>query len=88
MKKDHLGSIDAGLWIDGNAISIVLDIYGHYVMGFGATADSPKESAGLVVDLVMLEGNDISTNLPSEAMEIITILMNEPRVEDDNEIST
>jgi hypothetical protein len=80
--RDYLGCVDVELRLNGRVIPIALDIYGHYVMGFGATSCSPKESAGLVIDRVMLENNDISVELPSEAMEVITEMMNEPGVED------
>lgn len=74
---DHLGEIEGTLTLEGRAIPICFEIYGHHVIGFASNETDQAELGGFVVDRIMLGDNDVADQLPAEAHEKITAYVNE-----------
>lgn len=73
LPRDYLGYVDAKLVLDGQDVPLTLDIYGHRV----TTASDP--TGYFVVDRVVTAGADVSSQLPSEALEVLTGYVNRPK---------
>jgi hypothetical protein len=69
--RDYLGCLDASVRLDGKEVPITLDLFGRWV-------DSP-EGGYIVLDRVCLLSNDISSDLPPEALEILTSYLTKVR---------
>lgn len=61
----YLTCVDVELHLLGRVVPMTLDLYGHRV-----NANLPDSC--MVVDSVMVEQNDITVEIPSEALEILT----------------
>jgi hypothetical protein len=77
MTQQLLSEVDAELKIGARTVGLTLEVWGHHVQGFPGSRETPAERGGWVVDRVKLAENDISDDLPTEALEILTAMVNE-----------
>lgn len=68
--KGYLACKDVELHIDGRIFPITFDLFGRRVPAVGQVTDC------VVIDRVMLEQNDVTVEIPSEAFEVLTAHVN------------